>query len=163
MRLTRDQLYSSFGSIWRIHNRGFTHLLIECRKHFDGDLDQMLILSSIGERTFTEARARGVSYGDFVRGTRGNGPRRRINTQSIAESTGIPRETVRRKINVLVGRGWLDRCADGGFIVTDSAAEAMTSATEATFDYLLDIGNAMIDETTIAAESMTVSEPPQQD
>lgn len=144
MQLTRNQLYEHFGEIWRQHNRGFTLLLVECRKLFAGDLDQMLILSVIGARTLTADRARGVNYEDFLLGRRGNGPRGRINTQSIAESTGIPRETVRRKLQLLIDRGWVYRCDEGGFAVSDHAALEMASATQATFDYLLDVGNVMI-------------------
>lgn len=36
------------------------------------------------------------------------------NAFSLAVATGIPRETVRRKIDHLVKRGWLKREADGG-------------------------------------------------
>lgn len=35
------------------------------------------------------------------------------NAFSLAGATGIPRETVRRKIGQLIKRGWLERAADG--------------------------------------------------
>lgn len=35
------------------------------------------------------------------------------NVQSIADFTGIPRETVRRKVNDLCAKGWLERDKDG--------------------------------------------------
>ena len=37
----------------------------------------------------------------------------RTNSSSIAEVTGIPRETVRRKLEALARRGWVERDADG--------------------------------------------------
>jgi DNA-binding MarR family transcriptional regulator len=143
MSLDRDLISRHFGDLWAIHTRRFNDLLIECRRHFDGDMDQMLILSIIGERTFTPERARGLSYDDFLQGRRSPGLRRRINTQSIADCTGIPRETVRRKLRVLIDRGWVRRLEDGALEVSERAAADLANAQQATFDYFLAVGNAL--------------------
>lgn len=143
MALDRDLISRHFGELWATHTRGFNDLLIECRRHFDGDMDQMLILSIIGERTLTPERARGLSYGDFLQGRRSPGLPRRINTQSIADCTGIPRETVRRKLRVLIDRGWVRRLEDGTLEVSEHAAVDLADAQQATFDYFLAVGNAM--------------------
>lgn len=39
------------------------------------------------------------------------------NIHSLAEATGIPRETVRRKIRELIATNWLSRLADGGLVI----------------------------------------------
>ena len=144
MRLTRETLLRHFGDLWPVHHRGFTTLMIECRKHFNGDMDEMLVLSAIGERTLTPQRSAGLTYPDFMGGRRNDSKKGRINTQSISDSTGIPRETVRRKVAHLVDRGWVQRNEDGTFEVTEKAAIDLAPATQAAFDYLLAVGSALV-------------------
>jgi hypothetical protein len=48
---------------------------------------------------------------------------RPCNAFSISEATGIPRETVRRRVQVYVRRGWLVR-RQGGLVVSPTLAEA---------------------------------------
>lgn len=45
------------------------------------------------------------------------------NAFSLSEATGIPRETVRRKIAILVNRGWLKKHADGGYVIPPGLAD----------------------------------------
>lgn len=58
-----------------------------------------------------------------------------INTQSISEYTGIPRETVRRKINELITRGWIVK-DDAKLIVTKKCADDLAPLTEIGISYL---------------------------
>jgi DNA-binding IclR family transcriptional regulator len=80
----------------------------------------------------------------FLSGRRNESKKGRINTQSIADSTGIPRESVRRKVARLMDRGWVRRNEDGTFEVTERAAADLAPATEATFDYLLGVGRIIV-------------------
>jgi hypothetical protein len=48
------------------------------------------------------------------------------NAYSISESTGIPRETVRRKIEKMVGKGWLTKGARGELSITELAVNHFT-------------------------------------
>jgi hypothetical protein len=134
-----------FGDIWPLHNRAFNALLIECRAAFDGDLDKMLILSLVGERTLTPGRGAGISYERFLAGQRGQPPSMPINMQSISDCSGIPRETVRRKTEQLIARGWLMREADGSLTVTPNASKEMQALTELTFSYLVSIGRCLLE------------------
>jgi hypothetical protein len=152
MKLAREVLVQHFGDLWPTHNRGFTELLIACRQLFDGDLDQVLIMSAIGERRLTPERSRGLTYAEFMKGRRGEAPPGRVNAQCIADSTGIPRETVRRKIARLIDRGWIEKHDNCTFSVTAKAAVDLAPATQATFDYLLAIGNVLLDMSTEARE-----------
>ncbi len=45
-----------------------------------------------------------------------------INLQSITDFSGIPRETVRRKLRDLMELGWIERDERGNFIATPKAA-----------------------------------------
>ena len=49
-------------------------------------------------------------------------PLRPCNAFSISSSTGIPRETVRRKVSHLIQNGWISRDAKGGLTITAKAA-----------------------------------------
>ena len=48
-------------------------------------------------------------------------PLRPCNAFSISSSTGIPRETVRRKVSHLILHGWIDRDTRGGLTITPKA------------------------------------------
>lgn len=144
MRFDRQLLLEHFGDLWPVYNHGFTAMLIECRKHFNGDMDQLMIMSVIGERTLTRERASGLTYDDFVAGQRSPGLPKRINLQSIADSTGIPRETARRKVRKLIKRGWIEKDPDGSFRVSENAVAELQPATELALGHLFDIGRAML-------------------
>lgn len=137
-------LNENFGDIWPVHVDGFTELLITLRGQFRGDLDMMLVLAIIGSRTLPPRRTRGMSYQDFANGTRIDPRPSPINLQSISESSGIPRETVRRKVHDLRALGWVDRRDDGVLVVTEKAAQDLAPATEATLRYLIAIGSACV-------------------
>ena len=48
-----ETILKDFGVIWPRHVSSLTQFLIECRRHFDGDLDLFLVLCIIGDRTFS--------------------------------------------------------------------------------------------------------------
>ncbi|MGD8347058.1 MAG: hypothetical protein PVI83_07410 [Lysobacterales bacterium] len=146
--MTSETIRDHFGDLWPVHNRGFTLLLIKCRELCEGDLDQVLILSAIGMRTLMNRRIDGLTYDEFLDGRRSAGVSRKINLQCIADGTGIPRETVRRKIKCLMARGWIEKESDGTLAVTARAADELAPATQATFDYLRDIANTVLSITS---------------
>jgi len=54
-----------------------------------------------------------------------------INTYSLSHFTGIPRETVRRKVSVLIERGWLTRDEAGSLLPTQQVANDLQTSTDA--------------------------------
>ena len=48
------------------------------------------------------------------------------NAYSISEATGIPKETVRRKIDKLVEKGWLVKSVRGEVTITERVGEHFT-------------------------------------
>ncbi|TCP39080.1 hypothetical protein [Rhodovulum marinum] len=132
---------SSFGTVWPVHLAGFTRLLVQLRKRFDGDLDLVLVLAVIGSRTLPERWVPALD--ELTQMTRLDDTETRqlpINIQSVAEYSGIPRETVRRKVVTLQEKGWVARGADGCLTVTRGAAcdlEAATGDTIASLASLL--------------------------
>ena len=65
-----------------------------------------------------------------------NVPKEPINLQSIADFSGIPRETVRRKLQDLMALGWVERDERGNFAVTPKAAADLAPLTEIAIKYL---------------------------
>ncbi|MBK1706466.1 hypothetical protein [Halochromatium glycolicum] len=141
MNLDQDSLKAHFGRIWPIHNNAFCDLLVTLRRHFDGDLDRMLVLAIIGSRTLKDDSIEGLCYEHFMRLERRGEPAP-INVQSIADHSGIPRETVRRKVKELLHTGWIIRRDKGFLIASNKAAADLAPATEATMHYLLTVVTA---------------------
>jgi hypothetical protein len=50
---------------------------------------------------------------------------RACNALSVSEATGIPRETVRRRIESLLNKGWIVRDSHGRLYVTDALVERL--------------------------------------
>jgi DNA-binding MarR family transcriptional regulator len=147
MPFDHETLSARFGQIWPVHVERFSELLITLRQHFGGDLDRMLVLAIIGSRTLHQRRAEGLTYDDFPKGNRSGLPVNPINVQSVAECSGIPRETVRRKVRDLENMGWIERHEGGVLAATEKAAHDLAPATEATMQYLLAVGSACVEAT----------------
>lgn len=132
----------NFSAIWPAHVEAFTRLLTLLRGHFDGDLDLMLVLAVIGGRTLPNTW---VSELDRLEHVTRSGEQRSlptaINLQSIADYTGIPRETVRRKLSVLLDKGWITKDEKGFLSATGDAAADLASATGASIHYLATLLN----------------------
>jgi DNA-binding MarR family transcriptional regulator len=132
-----DWLVRGFGTVYPVHVEAFVRLMTTLRRAFDGDLDLMLILAVIGERklarrvapdavTLERFGATDIAEPDSVA----------ANPHSIAAFTGIPRETVRRKVATLIERGWVERDGNGDLRPTRRAAVELAEGTEATMRYL---------------------------
>lgn len=140
-----DFVRSAFGAIWPVHLSGFTQLLIKLRRRFDGDLDLMLVLAVIAARTRPDRwspepityRAMTVPRSD----SEGQWP---INVQSLADYSGIPRETVRRKVIALIEKGWIERDAQGQLSIARAAAADLEQSTLDSMGYLASIAAAVL-------------------
>ncbi len=117
-------------------------LLIVLRQQFQGDLDLMLILAIISSRAMParQGQTTDMSYSQFISDQSKERADQPINIQSIAECSGIPRETVRRKVNKLEALDFIKRDAQGMLEVTDIAIHKLKPATEATLHYLIALG-----------------------
>jgi hypothetical protein len=79
-----------------------TEHLADCGRTFGGDLAQMLILAVIGQ-----------SHLSAVRGQPGDAVAYGVSALRIADVTGLPRETARRKLAKLAERGWIEHGVAG--------------------------------------------------
>jgi hypothetical protein len=132
-----DWLLLHFSKVYPLHVAAFARLMIALRQDFDGDLDLMLVLTVIGDRW----HHRLLSPWDPRQERPGAPPirdaeRAAININSIAAYTGIPRETVRRKVARLVARGWVAPGPLGDLRPTDQCVRDLQPATTAAMTYI---------------------------
>lgn len=130
-------ILENFGRIWPRHVLNLTHFLIACRKSFDGDIDLFLVLCVIGERSFSHAKVRAdLKYEEWASQEKIVVEPEDINVQSIADFSGIPRETVRRKLRILIAKGWVERDDHGYVHATLKARTELEPLTRASLQYL---------------------------
>lgn len=142
--MSEAQLRSNFGQVHSLHVAALTRHLVSCRRVCDGDLDLFLVLTIVGERSFTARNAPpGMSLEEFAQRPVSTVRPEAINLQSIADYSGIPRETVRRKLAALVQRGWIRRDESGYYAATDQAKDNLSDLTNSALRYLREIEAAL--------------------
>ncbi len=130
-RVTNEWILDRFDSIYPAYRFAFARLLVQLRADFDGDLDAMLVLLTLSLGTDRKDWARSLLV-EFQ-----PAPQMRLtNTQSIAHASGIPRETVRRKLETLERRGWVFRDAEGNWVPTRTASEDLIDSTRESVSFI---------------------------
>ncbi|OYW53095.1 MAG: hypothetical protein B7Y80_17780 [Hyphomicrobium sp. 32-62-53] len=131
------KIRDNFGKIWPSHVSNLTEFLINARSAFDGDLDLFLVLAVIGDRTFASGRvSSSLTFDEFVSEDKVIPEPVALNAYSTSQFIKMPRETVRRKVQNLVDRGWVERCEDGSLRATRKASVDLLPLTEASIAYL---------------------------
>lgn len=144
MPFSSEKITSHFGHIFPIHVDALCELLIVLRQQFFGDLDLMLILAIIGSRALPARQTSNMTYAEFISDNTKDRADQPINIQSIAECSGIARETVRRKVHKLEDLGFIARDPSGMLTVTDKAINQLAPATEASLQYLITLGSSSL-------------------
>lgn len=133
---------------------GFTVPLMRKLYHqFNGDLVEIIVLGEISLRNVDQFFRRGgvdvpeKLLDDVERRGKLLQP---CNVLSIAEATGIPRETVRRKVAHLIEKGWLARDERKRLIVKRGAGERFVKAN----------GRTAIEILELAAKLQALLQPP---
>ncbi len=142
MPFSYEKITSHFGHIFPTHIEALCELLIVLRQQFFGDLDLMLILAIISSRALPARLASSMTYAEFISDDSKDRADQPINIQSIAECSGIPRETVRRKVHKLEELGFIERDPSGMLKITDKAAQQLKPATEASLHYFLALADS---------------------
>jgi DNA-binding MarR family transcriptional regulator len=89
--------------------RPILDVLSKARQICGGDLEMSEILLVIAVRTVEHPAFARLSYEEIEAGAAPRYPSLTTNCRSIAASTGIPRETVRRKVASLIEAGLVER------------------------------------------------------
>ena len=116
-------LRDNYASVSRFLLSPMVDFLAAGRTAFDGDLDRALIFLVVALRTAEHRKIEDIRLEDVLSGEVETYPSLLTNVRSIAESTGIPRETVRRKVAALIDKGWIERRGDELTITTRSSRE----------------------------------------
>lgn len=105
------------------------HLLLLYRE-FEGDLLLPIILGEIAlhnvKKLYTVEKTCLKALRDIPKGVERRRYLEPTNAFSISEATGIPRETVRRKIFKLVEKGWVVKGSRGELLITEDVSEYFT-------------------------------------
>lgn len=122
---------------------------------FEGDIDLVIIAGAVAvaniESRMREADFRAAfSRIDTIVGVQ---RQRGCNALSVSEATGLPRETVRRKINRLIDLGIVSRRGIGDYILTPGVAqsEPFVSLFQRLSDETLRLVNECLQEEIFAA------------
>jgi DNA-binding transcriptional ArsR family regulator len=111
-----EEAQAAFASNYQAYQYRFVEFFIEhlsdLSRSFRGDLQAMIVLALVGQVHLRAVRA-AIGAGRDPRDL----PIERlgITASRIADVTSIPRETVRRKLDGLEGRGWVLRNQDGSW------------------------------------------------
>ena len=114
------------------------------REICDGDLDKLFIVLVVAMRTAEDRRILDLDLDDVLSGAVDIYPSLSTNVRSIADSTGIPKESVRRKVAALVEAGWILR-EGNSLSLTPHASRRLTPFREQMFQ--LAIRNRQLIET----------------
>lgn len=109
MSLSTHQLFDLLNS----NSRAVAYRLVEPLSRLlsiagelcDGDLEQFVLMVAVSLRSSQHPEFQNLKDADLH--GRMVLPGFGTNMRSLAESTGIPRETVRRKVALLIARGWV--------------------------------------------------------
>lgn len=112
------------------------HLGILCalRAQFGADIDKAIILAVLGQRAMRGPTQPDLNYQQVLSGETPEYLGRFTNIESIAAASGIPRETVRRKVAELQALGWISRGKGGALEVTPRAGADLDGITRLTMD-----------------------------
>jgi len=138
-RITNEWIVDRFDDIYPAYRFAFARLLVTLRREFGGDLDAMLVLLTLSLGTDRRDWA-GALLGAFEPSPQG----RLTNTQSIALATGIPRETVRRKLEAMQARGWIERDGKGNWTPSPRAVIDLRESSQETVAFIRALAAAIL-------------------
>lgn len=131
------QLYTAeFSTAQSMWVEEFLVLLLKLRETFGNDLDKVIILSTIGQRRLRDPAMPALSHAEAVGERSSEWTGAYTNVDALARATGIPRESVRRKVNELIADQLVVRNEAGGLTVNPGAAARLAPATMVTIEML---------------------------
>ena len=99
-----DAFERNYAQVQDHYVQFLTEHLADCARTFSSDLTKVLVLAVLGQR-HTEAQT--AAHRDKAAGQPSA-----MSASRIADVTGLPRETVRRKLDALSDLGWVAQGAD---------------------------------------------------
>jgi hypothetical protein len=113
-------------------------LLGRIYRAFDGDMVAAIVLGEIAHRNVEAWLAEQHNPEDALHdAARRTAVMQPCNALSIAEACGLPRETVRRKVVALIGRGYIFRSQEGYLFLTPTVGDGFQDMTAQLVEALL--------------------------
>jgi hypothetical protein len=119
-----------------------TNHLVRVQKAFDGDLAAALVMATIANRNmqryYTDVAGRSEEGLDkLIESGSHMAHLRHCNAYSVSSATGIPRETVRRKVKWLAAKGWITVGERGELTITAGISETFAEFDRETIEGFL--------------------------
>jgi len=127
-KFSREVFARNRAFITLVMNDFFLSYLLRVYHAFDGDVVMAIVLGTIAHHNVRDLAPR-TGYDTHLLSEALRMSRRKAtgflptNAFSVSEATGIPRETVRRKIGSLAAKGWIRRNPKGDLFVTSLPAK----------------------------------------
>jgi DNA-binding transcriptional ArsR family regulator len=122
------------GFLFALNAHYLQHLL-RIYKQFDGDIELCIVLGEIAHYSaglvFPDKKSRELTNDRVHRLLRG------CNAHSISLSSGLPRETVRRKIKKLIEMGYVESREGHQLLITQLPKEELGEFSKETFNIFL--------------------------
>ena len=129
-RSASDLLSQNYGLVAKDLFTPLLEVFGAARSAFDGDVEKAVVLLEVAVRTMQDPSLSHLDLKAVLSGTIENYPSLSTNMRSIADSSGIPKETVRRKVAALVEDGLILRHGNSLSLST-KATPAMTPIRDA--------------------------------
>ena len=124
-RSASDLLSQNYGLVAKDLFTPVLDVFGAARSAFDGDVEKAVILLEVAVRTLQTRNMAGLDLQTVLSGAIKSYPTISTNMRSISDSSGIPKETVRRKVAALVKDGLLLR--QGNYLsLSPAASPALT-------------------------------------
>lgn len=108
-RSASDLLSQNYGLVAKDLFTPLLDVFGAARSAFDGDVEKAVVLLEVAVRTMQDPSLSHLDLQAVLSGKIENYPSLSTNMRSIADSSGIPKETVRRKVAALVEEGLILR------------------------------------------------------
>jgi len=129
-RSATDLLSENYGLVAKDLFTPLLDVFGAARSAFDGDVEKAVVLLEVAVRTLQDPGMSHLDLKTVLSGTIESYPSLSTNMRSIADSSGIPKETVRRKVAALVQEGLILRRGNNLSLST-TATPALTPVRDA--------------------------------
>jgi DNA-binding transcriptional ArsR family regulator len=127
------QVEAAFAARYLEFQYGFVDFFVDhlgdLSREFRGDLQAMMILAVVGQARIRAVRDAAGAAPDEARAAAAPSG---VTASRLADITGVPRQTVRRKLAVLRDKGWVVQLADASWSIApgDGAGSVRDSLAE---------------------------------
>jgi Crp-like helix-turn-helix domain len=148
-----EMIEERFSHIQPIWVERHLEVLMALRSEFGADIDKTIIIGLIGQRMMKMQDPPTVGYVSMLTEEVPAMHGRFTNIESIAAASGIPRETVRRKVRELEDKGWIKRNLRDEIELTILSVQHLDGISRMTMELLASVFEAINHEFRVSDAS----------